>query len=1034
MRVLLSLVLTLVVASPAFATSISVFGRGGGSGKASTLVDDVSCGADEFFRRNAGDDGWECAAGTGSGDSVTIDGAAVSDPDFDDGGDINFTDTANVVTATLKDDVVDDSHLADDDWGDVAIASGVASVQDVTCSNCIDGTDIAFGSDAAGDVAYYNGTDWVRLPAGTAGQVLEMNAGGTAPEWDSDDGSTFDSTAVDATTWSDNANASNIWTFDVSGTDHTMTAGNGVMTYSHDVAVVDDLLFTGASSSLDGLDAIDNTTESTIEGAIDTLSGVACTNCTTVGLTTTLSGISLGSSGVNLDGSNGSFTMLGLGSGQDESLTFDLDSTANTVTITSGSSADTITFPDGSVPLIDLKVTDGQLLNMSAINNSDATEGLRVPQATSCTAGTAEGQLCWDTDDDQLILGDGTSTVTIAGGGSGDIAAVGNCSTGSCFTGASGTQLDSNTDLIFNIDADNDGTETFSVINGADTEVFTVAEDGAVTALLSLSTPTVTLTGADGRLNGLDSVDVTTENTIEDAIDTLSNLTSVGTIGTGVWNAGAVTSSGAVSTATLTLTGDGTINGLDTLDATSEDTIEDDAIFDTDAQNISGVWEVQDDVDLVFGNDANWSIQYDEGVDDQLLIATTGTAAIATTDPMVEILVGTTPTADQQIFGVAKGTQGSNTALFTVDEDGDVSVTGTLAATAYAVAATATPGIDFKDSDATDGDVNASIAVNCTDAGSGTEDCDITVQQQEAGTAQNVFVADADGGITIGSANNGSFTVSTDSTGDAEVSLPTGAIGASEILDDAVAFGDINMTLTLAANALAANDTFFAVNGVMFEGATGGAGSNNEGLLTVTDPTADRTWTLPDATGTVLLNTTAQTRSMWFGAAGLSVDGTHCATPTEVTLGSGPKMYTIICADNDAAVIDGSVVMPDGYTGGDVTFELVVVNDNATPANDYDIDFSVSCRGNSDVINSTYGSEVAADLDFDSSGSCGGSACVTNEIADVTTSAATGDGTCAAGDLLMWKGALDATGTTATVADVHIIGIKMEYPVTLTGD
>lgn len=47
----------------------------------------------------------------------------------------------------------------------------------------------------------------------------------------------FDSTAVDATTWSDNANASNVWTFDVSGTDHTMTAGNGLMTFSHAVTV-----------------------------------------------------------------------------------------------------------------------------------------------------------------------------------------------------------------------------------------------------------------------------------------------------------------------------------------------------------------------------------------------------------------------------------------------------------------------------------------------------------------------------------------------------------------------------------------------------------------------------------------------------------------------------------------------------------------------------------------------------------------------------------------------------------------------------
>ena len=43
----------------------------------------------------------------------------------------------------------------------------------------------------------------------------------------------FDSTEIDATTWSDGANASNIWTFDVSGTDTTVTYGNDIITYGN---------------------------------------------------------------------------------------------------------------------------------------------------------------------------------------------------------------------------------------------------------------------------------------------------------------------------------------------------------------------------------------------------------------------------------------------------------------------------------------------------------------------------------------------------------------------------------------------------------------------------------------------------------------------------------------------------------------------------------------------------------------------------------------------------------------------------------
>jgi hypothetical protein len=69
--------------------------------------------------------------------------------------------------------------------GDVTTTEG--AVATTIADNSVDGTDIALGSDASGDVMYYDGTNWVRLPKGTAGQVLEMNAGETAPEWDTDD-------------------------------------------------------------------------------------------------------------------------------------------------------------------------------------------------------------------------------------------------------------------------------------------------------------------------------------------------------------------------------------------------------------------------------------------------------------------------------------------------------------------------------------------------------------------------------------------------------------------------------------------------------------------------------------------------------------------------------------------------------------------------------------------------------------------------------------------------------------------------------
>lgn len=52
-------------------------------------------------------------------------------------------------------------------------------------ANAVDGTKIALGSDAQGDVMYYDGTNWVRLAAGTSGQFLKTNGAGANPAWTS---------------------------------------------------------------------------------------------------------------------------------------------------------------------------------------------------------------------------------------------------------------------------------------------------------------------------------------------------------------------------------------------------------------------------------------------------------------------------------------------------------------------------------------------------------------------------------------------------------------------------------------------------------------------------------------------------------------------------------------------------------------------------------------------------------------------------------------------------------------------------------
>jgi hypothetical protein len=101
---------------------------------------------------------------------------------------------------------------------------GAASIN----ANAINGTHLAMGSDAAGDVLYYDGTNYVRLPKGTAGQVLTMNGGATAPSW------AADSTNVGATAVGG----------DVSGTVSNITIPNNTITtamIAADVIVAEDI-------------------------------------------------------------------------------------------------------------------------------------------------------------------------------------------------------------------------------------------------------------------------------------------------------------------------------------------------------------------------------------------------------------------------------------------------------------------------------------------------------------------------------------------------------------------------------------------------------------------------------------------------------------------------------------------------------------------------------------------------------------------------------------------------------------------------
>ena len=105
-------------------------------------------------------------------------------------------------------------------------------------ANSIDGTKIAMGSDVQGDFLYYNGTNYVRLGAGTSGQALLTGGTGANPSWGQSGGSSFESGFIRTNV---KTNTGNI-TF--AGTENGMTAGPITVANGTTITVVNGSVWT----------------------------------------------------------------------------------------------------------------------------------------------------------------------------------------------------------------------------------------------------------------------------------------------------------------------------------------------------------------------------------------------------------------------------------------------------------------------------------------------------------------------------------------------------------------------------------------------------------------------------------------------------------------------------------------------------------------------------------------------------------------------------------------------------------------------
>lgn len=147
-------------------------------------------------------------------------------------------------------------------------------------------------------------------------------------------------------------------------------------------------------------------------------------------------------------------------------------------------------------------------------------------------------------------------------------------------------------------------------------------------------------------------------------------------------------------------------------------------------------------------------------------------------------------------------------------------------------------------------------------------------------------------------------------------------------------------------------------------------------------------------------------------------DGTNCpAQASVVTINSGPKLPTFVCADSSSAILHATVTLPDDYVAGTTIKVRQYIVQTAANTGSVLGDVSAQCRGNAETLSSTWGTAVAIDL-ASSTGS--------NAVNSFESGAITPAGTCNPGDLLSLRYVFDAAST-GTSASLHFVNFKVFY-------
>src|SRR3989344_1727901 len=237
-------------------------------------------------------------------------------------------------------------------------------------------------------------------------------------------------------------------------------------------------------------------------------------------------GLDVGAAGnLQLGGVNA--TTIGLGNGSMTALTVTSSTTGTGTVVLPTGAISTAEILDDTVGVADLAASlafaDADLVSFASVSVSSTTEGLILPQhATDCsTAGTAEGQVCWEADANVLYIGDGATVAAITP----------NTASNNTWTG---TNAFNGTSVTLG-DAVTDGLTVASAIQGASPLIFDGLTDD--TNELTLAVPdvgadiTITMPSATGTLATLAGTETLSGKTLTTPVIGVATGTSLAVSG-----------------------------------------------------------------------------------------------------------------------------------------------------------------------------------------------------------------------------------------------------------------------------------------------------------------------------------------------------------------------------------------------------------------------------------------------------------------------------------------------------------------------